>query len=368
MPINDPYAPPAARQPRMKILTSGKEIPGPVSFTVSQNNYYQADTMTATFAVSAGGQQYNLEWWGNQTDILLDIQASLDGGQSFQSLILAQIDRLTIDPVKQLVHAEGRDLTARFIDAKTRMSYQNQTSSQIAAQLAQGHGMDADVTATTTLVDRYYGADHDRMTLNQFSETTTEWDLLTYLAQCEDFDVWVTGTTLHFKPRTPPDADPYDVVIDTTKPWSNAIDIKAERSLTLAKDIVVAVRSWNSQQRKGFTVYNPNFLASGRVAKGTAQEFSFVRPNLTGQQALDLANRIRQDLSEKERVCTVILPADLTLGPRNMLRLRGTNSSWDQTYYIDVVSRSMSMSGFNMTVKAKMLPPGVSSQTSVPTP
>lgn len=350
------------------MLFNGSELPGAIKYTVNSNNYYQADSFSVSFALSAGsqaasqqdqGQQsatqvYDLNWWGQQTEILLDLQASIDGGDSWQSLVLGQVDRLTADPVAKTISCEGRDLTARFIDAKTRETFQNQTSSQVAETLAGRHGMTADVTSTSTPVGRYYGADHDRITLNSFSETTTEWDLLCYLAQNEGYDVWVTGTTLHFHPSTQPDAEPYDVFIDMDTPQSNAVGMTLERSLALAKDIVVAVRSWNSKQKHSFTVFTPNRLSSGRVAQGQAQEFSFVRPNLTGDQAQQLANKIRDELSKKERLCTFHFPGDLILQPRNMLRLRGTNSSWDQTYYVDVVTRTMSLSGgFAMTARVK---------------
>ena len=39
------------------------------------------------------------------------------------------------------------------------------------------------------------------------TRATTEWDLLATLAGWEGFDVWVSGTTLHFRPPdtlTPP--------------------------------------------------------------------------------------------------------------------------------------------------------------------
>lgn len=375
MSINDPYASAVARQPRMKVLFNGSELPGSVKYTVSANNYYSADTFSVSFSLSAGaqsssqddqGQQnatpvYDLNWWGQQTEILLDLKASIDGGDTWESLILGQVDRLTADPVAKTISCEGRDLTARFIDAKTRTTYQNKTSSQIAIELAGEHSMTADVTETSTPVGRYYGADHDRITLNSFTETTTEWDLLCYLAQNEGFDVWVDGTTLHFHPATERNADPYEVFIDMDTPQSNAISMTLERSLALAKDIVVAVRSWNSKQKHGFTVFTPNQLSTGRVAKGTAEEFSFIRPNLTGDQAQQLANKIRDELSKKERLCTFHLPGDLILKPRNMLRLRGTNSSWDQTYYVDVVTRTMSLNGgFTMSCRVKNLPPETS--------
>ena len=154
----------------------------------------------------------------------------------------------------------------------------------------------------------------------------------------------MTGTTVHFHPTTAPNSDPYDVIISDNG-QCNAISITLERSLSLAKDIVVAVRSWNSKQRKGFTVFN------GTPGKG--QEFSFVRPNLTGDQATDLANRIRADLSQQERLATFQLIPDLTLDPRNLLRLRGTGTGWDTVYFIDLITRSMSFQNFSMAVHVK---------------
>jgi phage protein D len=349
MSINDPTATTLTRQPLCRVLTGGTEIPGVMSFSVQNNSYHQADSFSATFALSAGGTTYSADFWSSQsTDILLDISASLDNGTSWRSLILGAVDKITFNPIHRTVTVSGRDLSSRFIDAKTRQTFQNQTSSQVVQQLAGKRGMTADVTSTGTPVGRYYDADHTRMTLNSMTETTTEWDLLTFLAEQEGYDVWVSGTTIHFHPTTPPNADPYDVIISDDG-QCNAVSITLERSQALAKDIVVAVRSWNSKQRKGFTVYNPGPPS----ANSTAQEFSIVRPNLTGDQAQDLANRIRTDLSQQERLGTFELIPDLTLDPRGLLRLRGTNSSWDQTYFIDSVTRSMSFNSFAMQVHVK---------------
>jgi hypothetical protein len=344
--INDPISTTLTRQPRARALTGGHEIPGLMSFSVSNNSYHQSDSFTAKFATSAG--VFDAQWWGSQTETLLDIGASLDDGNTWKSLILGQVDKTQLDPINRTITVSGRDLTARFIDQKTRKTFQNQTSSQIVEELAGGHGMTADVTSTDTPVGRFYSADHTRMTLNSLSETTSEWDLLTFLSEQEGYDCWVTGTTIHFHPSTPPNSDPYDVVIGDNG-QSNAVGIMLERSQALAKDIVVAVRSWNSKQRRGFTAWNP-----GQPTSNTkAQEFSFVRPNLTGDQAQDLANRIRADLSQQERLGTFNLIPDLVLDPRNLLRLRGTNSSWDQTYFIDSVTRTMSFNRFDMSVHVK---------------
>ncbi len=66
--------------------------------------------------------------------------------------------------------------------------------------LAGRHGLGAEVQPTKTPVGRYWQLEHDRITLDQFSRATTEWDLLVGLAEREGFDVWVGRGTLYFQP------------------------------------------------------------------------------------------------------------------------------------------------------------------------
>ena len=106
--------------------------------------------------------------------------------------------------LNRTVEIDGRDLTARLLDARTQETFSNQTASQIAETLAARHGLTPNVTATQTLAGRYYAADHDRLTLGQFSRATTEWDLLTFLAAREGFEAYVSGQTLTFAPCRQP--------------------------------------------------------------------------------------------------------------------------------------------------------------------
>ncbi len=145
-----------------------------------------------------------------------------------------------------VIRAEGRDLTAALIEARTQETFANRTASEIAQLFAGRHNLAAEVTETRTPVGRYYQDEHDRITLDQFSRATTEWDLLVFLAQQEGFDVFVSGTTLYFQP--PAGAD----VALTLSP-DTVLDLRLERSLTLARDIEVTVKSWNSRQQSAFT-------------------------------------------------------------------------------------------------------------------
>jgi hypothetical protein len=258
----------------------------------------------------------------------------------------------------------SRDLSARFIENKTQEAFINQTSSQVAETLAARRLPEGtpQITPTTTLVGRYYEADHVAGSLDQFARTTTEWDILIYLAQREGFDVFVEGTTLHFQPTTPPNTAPYIIRWQPPSPIPrlNVVSLRCERSDTIAKDLQVQVRSWNSQAGRGFTktaraagTKRPSASGSSAFGKGTVtQNYAIVKPNLSEDQAQQLANQMAIDLTRHERVCEVEMHGDLTLTPRHLVRLEGTSSSWDQLYLISEIRRSLSFhDGFRQSLR-----------------
>jgi phage protein D len=361
MPINDPTGPQTAVDaPRLRVLSNGVALPGAISASCVNNNYYHSDTFTVEFALPAAGAP---AWWDVDPPLIVDIQLSVDCGASWNSLLIGEADHVSVHPVTGLLQAEGRDLSARLIEAKTQEPFINQTASQVAASLAARHGLRANVAATTTLVGRYYEADHTRVTLGQFGRTTTEWDLLVYLAQREQFDVYMTGLTLNFQPIAPPTTEPYALVYVPPAPGQrfNAITFDLQRSLTIAKDVQVVVQSWSTKQGRGFSktataIGGKPAGAGGRIAKGasTTQKYVFVRPNLTEDQAQKAANQLAIDITKHERVVAVEMPGELVLTPRNLIKLSGTNTSFDQAYFIDHIDRSISFGeGFRQSLRLK---------------
>ena len=351
------------RTPVLRVLADGNGVQGAKSAEVEQNNAYQADSFRAEFRASPT----DIAWWAGQTELILDIQVSIDGGSGWKSLIIGQTEHLSIHPDTGLVQIEGHDLSMRLIEAKTQESFQNRTSSEIVTELAGRHGLTADVTATTTPAGRFYEIDHTHESLGQFGRTTTEWDLLTFLAQSEGFDLYVQGTTLHFHPAAQTDTGSPYIITYTPRtgaapyPTSPVEDLRLERSLTLARDIEVIVQSWHAKQGKSFRKVARAIGAKSATAataatqKGTpTQRFVFIRPNLTEAQAQAEANRLLAEISKHERNVTWQGAADLVLTPRDIVDLRGTGTDFDQRYYVNTVSRRISFDGgFCMSVTLK---------------
>ena len=351
------------RSPRLRILANGAPLEGVIRAEVFANNHYAADRFSASIALGAD-PWVNAAAWAAEPDILLDVQFSLDAGASFKNLITGAVDSVSIDPVIGEVRLDGRDLTAPLIETRTQETFANRTASEIAILLAERHNLTPVVTNTTAPVGRYYENQHDRITLGLFSRATTEWDLIIFLAQQEGFDVFVTGTELHFQPADPtPDVN---LMIHA----SDLIDLHLERSLTLARDMEVTVKSWNSRNQKAFTQTARAARRSGGAQEGVSrsgppQRYVFVRPNLTQQDALKLAQQKLAELTRHERVLQATMPGELAMSPRSLLTLMGTGTAFDQTYFIDTIERSINFeTGFTQHIRAKNSSPRT--QTTTP--
>lgn len=346
--------------PRLRILANKTPIEGAQSFTVTSTNNNQAAQFSAQFAVIPGSK-FSADWWSTQGQIRLTLQAgfadALGNVSGWTTLLVGDCDTVDIDMGAGLIHAAGRDLTALFIDQKISDTYQNQTSSQIAASLASAAGLTPNVTTTTTLVGRYYQTDHTNTALGQFTEASTQWDLLTYLAGHEGFNVWVDGTTLNFQPEP---AKPTIVNLPYTQgaiPQFDGMSLALHRAMTLAKNVVVQVRSWNSKQKNSFTVTVRGSIKTnaGAVVKlGAPQTYLFIKPDLTRAQAQVYAQQKLAEISRHERTVSVQMPGDLTTSARNMVNLSGTKTAFDQLYYIDTLEREISLAqGFIQTLTLK---------------
>ncbi len=332
----------SVRTPALNALANGRPIPGVIDLDVLDNAHFAAGRFRLRAAMPAAQAAALLD-----SDTVLDLQVSFGGSPT--SLIQGQADSIHVDPIRNTIEIDGRDLTARLLDARTQETFANQTASEIAKTLAGRHSLTPVVTTTTTLAGRYYGAEHDRITLGQFSRATTEWDLLTFLAAREGFDVFVTAQSLYFQPRS-----------QTAAPLlltpGDCITISLERALTLARDIEVTVKSWNTRHQAAFTQTAKSTAKGSRG--GTPQRIVVVRPNLQPNDALQLAQRILADLSSHERIVHADIPGELTLSSRSQITLSGTGTDFDQTYYIAELDRHFSLAhGFTQRLRLKNVDP-----------
>jgi hypothetical protein len=365
--LNNPALTGFVLYPQIRALFQGAVVPGLLSLSVTNNGFFQSDSFTSTWDLYADPNYPNTIWGQNNT-ILLDTQVGLtqpDGSVGWTSLGIFEVSDIEVDQDQGTIAVSGNDLMCRLIRTKTVDSYRNLTSSQIVTKIAQQNGLAADVDPTTTPAGRFYSADFDK--LNQdggFSKTTNQFDLCVELAKYEGYNLWVTGTTLHFKKAEPESSDPW--VINVPAPQraggttivgiSNAIGLRLKRSYTLAKDIAVTVKSYSSQAGRFVSGSYGATKNSGNGRNSTIQQFVFSIPNLSQQQCLTYAKNKLAEITRNERVISWSEPMSTILTPRNIVQLTGGGvmTDWQQRYFVISITRHVAFDGgATMEVQAR---------------
>jgi phage protein D len=351
-------------QPRMRLLANGVALPV-LRADVRQTGYYGASTFSATLAVFRDTAHGPAFWAGSDTyDVELQggflAAGAAEGSASWQSLFMGQADEeLEIDLDCGTVSLQGRDYSGKLMDAKTAETFSNQTLAQIATTLAGRVGLQAEVSSTSQLAGQFYEIDHARTAHDIFSRSSSYWELITYLAQQEGYDVWVDGMTLYVQPKDAASTTPAFTVQSSQPSLSGSADygrvanvqrLALTRRPALAKDVQVTVKSWGGKSKA---------MVSGKDGPASAiQKVIKTFPNLTQAQCAVMARTIRADLGRHERGVHFGMPGEFTLRPRDAIAVRGTGTAFDTIFYISEIDRSYSdKAGFWQSVLARNLPP-----------
>jgi phage protein D len=355
------------RRPRPVLRIGGVPVQ-PISIAVENRAHFTADTWRAELEPWQQPQGYGLRYWadapaGLRVELLVGLLQPTDSvaaqPSSLTSLLVGQVDDIEIDPIGGTLSLSGRDLTAVLIDTKTSNKWPDHVASWIVTQLAIQAGLTPQVTATTAPVGPYY-----RDAYVSLAKEVPMWDLITFLAQQEGFDTYVTGTTLYFgPPQADSDPRPWTISVQRAQGGitSNALSLKLRRSLTLAGDMSVTVLSHSSQT--GRTVKVTAARAGKKAPQSSAsrgaertQNYTIRRPGLTQEQAQQLATATLADLSKFERTLDVTMQGDPSVSVRRAARLIGTGTSFDARYYLSEVNHTIDATGYAMTAHLKNHP------------
>jgi len=323
------------RRAAANVLVNGVPLAGIESIAVSNNLYLGANR----FAITAAITEDIADIW-SAVPLSIEVQIGLDGG--WASFILGDADSIEIDPIRQDIQLAGRDLTARFLLSQTQQTFENQTSSEIASAIVTRHGLVPQVTATSTLVGRYFGTSRTRTAMYQNARATNDWDLLVWLAEIEGFDLWVDGSTLYFQP--PSTSGPTLTICP-----ADCIELSLHRSLDIAAGVSIQVKSWDCQTQQSVSqtlssVNSPNSNIS----------LVIVRPNLPPGDATLMAQQALAQMTAHERVISFTVPGDLTTAPRMTIELTSTGTDFDGTYQVAEIERCFSLrEGFVQHVRAR---------------
>jgi phage protein D len=253
--------------------------------------------------------------------------------------------KFDFDDQGERVILTGRNQVGQLIDEKINDKLPNQTASSIATQFAVEHGLTPVVTPTTTLAGVYYNQNSAVMGTND----TSEWDLLLFLAQQENFICRVKGSSLYF--------GPYSVVTgyadQTPIPYTWGYDIETleiERSPHCAKDIVVNVYTY---ARGSKTMVKETAKSTTQFAQkifgqtGIRQQYveNYTIPGLTRDQAQKQAQAIATQLSSTQLIGNMTGAGNTELAIDRQIQINGVGKALSIAYYLTKVTHSMDMNG-----------------------
>lgn len=280
----------------------------------------------------------------------LNVEINIDDGKNgLTRVFLGDVDYLNWGYPNLFATLYGRDYTARFIDENTTDKYPSNTSSQIISLFADKHGLKKNIASTSVAVGSYYSDQYSKVLM-----TTSEWDLMMFLAQQENFDLYVDNDTVIFQPKT--DTQTYYVLelkeVSKGTATSNVVKIEFKRNYTIANDISVVVHGYDLYSQKKYTQTARRRHVPTRGTK--KQKYIASIPNLTQEQATQLAKNIALQLSLHEKTFDADLAGDTILTPRSVIKVTGFSPRFDQVYYPVTITKHMDYeSGLTMSVSAK---------------
>jgi len=363
----------AARQPRslVQIATSYADTPQPlsgvVSWSISNNSYFEADTFRVVLAASALPSTNNTAWFMSQDEIYVQISASespanpdAPAADSLTTLIYGRVDTVDFDPVRTEVHLSGRDLSAAFIDNKLATEYTSQVASGIVSELASARNIPAQISATSTRIGTGFQGVFGHATVNQ-----SEWDLICYLARIEGFVAFVSPTQgLYFGPDPRDTSNPYVIrwqapTSSQAFPIANVSELDFSRSMTVAKGITVVVSSAQQARKTPVVEYYPS--APRAIQPGKASPFGDVQayyfnttPNSSPVQCKTLAQTKYNEIISHTMKMSARLPADGVLSISTPIQVQGTGTVCDQIYFPREITREFSKDeGYMMHAQAQ---------------
>ncbi len=316
-----------ANAPRVQAVIGGVNVPGVIYLQVDSLGYFSASRFCIGFALNALFPSSYFAALGTATVVIAIAQET-----GFANLITGQVDNIRINLLDKTAMLFGRDLAARLIDAEIAETFNNQTSSQIAALIASRFSLSPNITSTAKPVGQYYELDHARNALALHSGSATAWNLLSQLAQLEGFILSVTGTTLNFGPK--PNLPPVLLTPDSV------MTLEFEIATTIPT--ATTVKSWNSRSKTVISQTAGN--SSGTI---------LIRPNLTAVQASAIAANHLAALSQHGKVLTITMPGEVNLAPAAQIIIGGAGVGLDQVYTVDAIRRSLDAEhGFTQTFRA----------------
>ncbi len=332
------------------VAIDGQPIPGLIKAEVISTNYFCANSFSLVFAAGPP-PLLDINSWSRLANGTFQISGSTRPNPTPSWIMTGQADTFVVDAGVQTILIEGRDLSACLVDSYVQQDFVNQTASEVVTTIGGQYNLDCKVTPTQGNVGRYFGDGYTRISLGNFSRIRSNWDLIVELAREENFDVFVSGSTLFYQPVV----GDLDCAQDLT--MADVSVLRLVRKILSSSSNEVRVQSWNAQHQSAYSSTSPPDGISSSAAGSTSQSYLFLSSNLTSSQADAYAQRYAREVGRLQTILHIDMPSAPTLYPRTLIRPVGFSATIDGLYHVDSVERRYSAtSGTSQTIRAVSWP------------
>ena len=261
-------------------------------------------------------------------------------------------DSISVDPINSTAHLVGRDYSSILISSTSQESFYNQTASEIVNEIASRHGFSSNVATTSRMVGSYQNNNYGHLSLSDHSQTITEWDLLRHLANSEEFEMFVDGTTLVFTPLG--SLSRGNMTLDIT----SVIGMKFWKNCPLSDQPGLTVKSWNSWIGQVFSYTHESSktrrdLNASYPIEGPGSGIAIIRPNLFPSDAERLAKQQHALLRQRDLTVQIVMPGETSLKPGDVLAITSPAGSFGSNFIVMSMRREFSTArGFLQHVHA----------------
>jgi hypothetical protein len=337
------------RQPRAWLNCGGGNI-NLLRAVVYQTRGFVVSEFTADMALDDATNP-GASFWSCTAPINASLIATNgDGSSGTVSLINGKIDRVNIDWDQRIVSVHGRDRAGELLDQKMQEGLPNKTYAQVLEEIAKNHNLTLHLNGGGGMAGKTFNFQEYQFQ----ADNENEMDVVHDLAERLGMHVHIFGNDMYVEPPGTTDGGTYAIAYTPPTPLSyavgNFIKLRTQADVAIAEGGSSSAASHHTNSKESFTS-KETFLG------GEGTEFYSYRPGLLQDQVQNLATRQMQEVETFAKTVEVNAPGDVNVNPRMQLALSGTQSCFDQSYFIDTVTHYFDLeTGYRMTVEAKNIP------------
>jgi len=246
-----------------------------------------------------------------------------------------------------IVTITGKDKSAALHQSKTTEQVHNKTMKEQIEVFAKRHELTLQMDDQSGKAGRTYKVDFNDMT-HEESEWTAIQRYITHLGLV----AYVDDKTLHVVAANSSSggAKTINYKAPTAQSYASGdfMHLSLKHDMILAKGVKTTVKSWNSKKAKVITA-----TEGGSGGGASVGGFSIYHPDLEQDQADKIAKSHNEMAASHELTCSLEISGDETITAQQKITLTGTQSQFDQSFFIISMSDEVSDTGYRQTFELK---------------